>query len=194
VEEIIQALNRYSLRPLYRGLFKTIVFALVLAALSVVYAAPGKPLATFENGSLYAVGSYKVLELNGGYRQMGRQYGKLMSGELTGMYLEVLKQYDSNKIINAQPMADFSSELFRLYPYRYLELAEGMAETSGWNMRQIATLNEFFDTTITAGDPTPEDESIYQFVTIPAKQLVWLKACSYSDWTQIDLKDYFKQN
>jgi hypothetical protein len=40
-------------------------------------------LSTFEGGKLYSAGKFRVLELSGTYRQMGRQYGRLMSGPMT---------------------------------------------------------------------------------------------------------------
>jgi len=39
-------------------------------------------LSSFEGGKLYSAGIFSVLELSGTYRQMGRQYGHLMSVKL----------------------------------------------------------------------------------------------------------------
>ena len=38
--------------------------------------------AEFEGGKLYRAGKIGVVELTGSYRQMGRQYGTLLRGEL----------------------------------------------------------------------------------------------------------------
>jgi hypothetical protein len=103
-------------------------------------------LSTFEGGKLYSAGKFRVLELSGTYRQMGRQYGRLMSGPMTEMYHEVLSQYAKNKIACSDiGLEDFAMELFRLYPKRFQELAEGMSETSAMGLNKIAVLNEFFD-------------------------------------------------
>lgn len=103
-------------------------------------------MAEFEGGKLYSAGKFPVLELSGTYRQMGRQYGRLMSGPLKEMYHEVVSQYAKNGIGCADiSLDDFSMQLFRLYPRRFQELAEGISETSGLNLNKIAVLNEFFD-------------------------------------------------
>jgi len=39
----------------------------------------------FEKGVLYHYGKIKVVELNGTYRQMGRQYGKLLAPEILSL-------------------------------------------------------------------------------------------------------------
>ena len=101
---------------------------------------------TFEGGKLYAAGKFRVLELSGTYRQMGRQYGRLMSGPMKEMYQEVVSQYAKNGITCSDiSLDDFSMQLFQLYPRRFQELAEGMSETSGLELNKIAVLNEFFD-------------------------------------------------
>jgi len=111
------------------------------------YSQKGMPLlSTFEGGKLYSAGKFRVLELSGTYRQMGRQYGRLMSGPMKEMYNEVVSQYAKNGIVcSDNSLDDFSMQLFRLYPRRFQELAEGISETSGLNLNKIAVLNEFFD-------------------------------------------------
>lgn len=103
-------------------------------------------LSSFEGGKLYSAGKFHVLELSGTYRQMGRQYGRLMSVQMNEMYHEVVSQYAKNGIgCSDISLDDFSMQLFRLYPRRFQELAEGISETSGLNLNKIAVLNEFFD-------------------------------------------------
>jgi hypothetical protein len=92
-------------------------------------------LSTFEGGKFYSAGKFHVLELSGTYRQMGRQYGRLMSGPMKEMYTEVVSQYAKNGIACSDiSLDDFSQQLFRLYPRRFQELAEGISETSGLNL------------------------------------------------------------
>ena len=103
-------------------------------------------LSTFEGGKLYSVGQFRVLELSGTYRQMGRQYGRLMTTPMKEMYSEIISQYAKNGIACADiNLEDFSKQLFGLYPGRFRELAYGMSETSGLDLNKIAVLNEFFD-------------------------------------------------
>ena len=103
-------------------------------------------LSSFEGGNLYSAGKFHVLELSGTYRQMGRQYGRLLSGPMKEMYNEVVNQYAKNKIACSDiDLEGFAIQLFRLYPIRFQELAEGMSETSTMDINKIAVLNEFFD-------------------------------------------------
>jgi hypothetical protein len=103
-------------------------------------------LASFEGGNLYSAGKFHVLELSGTYRQMGRQYGRLLSGPMREMYNEVVNQYAKNGIICSDiDLESFAMQLFRLYPRRFQELAEGMSETSTMDINKIAVLNELFD-------------------------------------------------
>ena len=103
-------------------------------------------LSSFEGGKLYAAGKFPVLELAGTYRQMGRQYGRLLAGPLKEMYREVVRQYKKNGLVCSDiSLEDFSQQMFRLYPRRFQEIAYGMAESSGLNLNQIGVLNEFFD-------------------------------------------------
>jgi len=103
-------------------------------------------LSSFEGGKLYSAGIFSVLELSGTYRQMGRQYGHLMSVKIKEMYNEVANQYAKNGVICSDiSLEGFSMQLFRLYPRRFQDLAQGMSETSTMDINKIAVLNEFFD-------------------------------------------------
>lgn len=105
------------------------------------------PLAAeFEGGKLYYAGKFRVVELSGSYRQMGRQYGGLLAKEIHAMHKIVTQQYAQHGIINPQAsLTDFSRRLFELYPRRFKEMAYGMAETAQIEMEKIAVVNEFFD-------------------------------------------------
>jgi len=117
-----------------------------------------KPRAVFEKGALYNIGGVKVLELNGTYRQMGRQYGKLLAKDMRGMYDEVIRQYTSIKIYRSDARLEkFSRNLFSLYPQRFQDMARGMAETSKIESGRIMVLNGFFDFLISRPTALPED-------------------------------------
>lgn len=116
------------------------------------------PIATYENGALYNIGGIKVLQLNGTYRQMGRQYGKLLSRDMRGMYTEVVRQYTQNKLIQSEEQLEkFSRKLFLLYPKRFQDLALGMSETSKIETAKIAALNGFFDLLLSRPVLPPQD-------------------------------------
>lgn len=38
------------------------------------------------------------------------------------------------------------------------------------------------------GGATPQDKSIYQFVIVPTDLKIWVKALTYSDWTEMDVR------
>jgi hypothetical protein len=38
------------------------------------------------------------------------------------------------------------------------------------------------------GGATPQDRNIYQFVAVPMDLKIWVKALTYDDWTEVDLK------
>jgi hypothetical protein len=64
-----------------------------------------------------------------------------MSGPMTEMYNEVVSQYAKNRVVCSNiSLDDFSLQLFRLYPRRFQELAEGMSETSDLVLNKIAVL------------------------------------------------------
>lgn len=113
------------------------------------------PSTEFEGGKLYYAGKFRIAELSGSYRQMGRQYGGLLAKEIHGMYDVVTQQYAKHGIVNPQAsLTDFSIRLFDLYPRRFKELAYGMAEAARIDMTQIAVLNEFFDYILLASSNT----------------------------------------
>ena len=52
---------------------------------------------------------------------------------------------------------------------------------------------EIMDVPEDRGGATPQDRSIYQFVAAPADLKIWVKALTYSDWTEVDLKPLLHQ-
>jgi len=101
-----------------RNIIAVLLLVVVLAGYeggAVVCAAEGtKPpvVKVFEKGALYHYGKIKVVELNGTYRQMGRQYGKLLAPEIRGMYTEVVRQFTLNKVASADGhLGEFSKKV-----------------------------------------------------------------------------------
>src|SRR4030042_1543283 len=47
----------------------------------------------FEGGRLYRAGKIYVAQLNGDYREMGRQYGGLMKSQIKQFYEEAVEGY-----------------------------------------------------------------------------------------------------
>jgi len=117
------------------------------------YTAP-EVLSTFEGGTVYKVGTLKVLKLSGTWKEMGRQYGRLFSDDLKAMYDTVVKQYIENSLIDSESqLTEFSKKQFSLYPVRFHLMADGMVETSTITRDQLACLNSFFEQLTQAVSP-----------------------------------------
>ena len=53
-------------------------------------------------------------------------------------------------------------------------------------------MRDILDLSVEAGGATPKEHSIYQFVYVPARLHLDLKAAEYADWTHLDLIDFFR--
>ncbi len=59
-------------------------------------------------------------------KEMGRQYGKLLSGEIHKMHDEIVRQYAFNNVsVPGEQLEDFTKGLLDFYPIRFQELARG---------------------------------------------------------------------
>ena len=88
--------------------------------------------AELEGGKRYRAGKIGVVELTGSYRQMGRQYGTLLRGELGTLYRDAIEDFFVKKRgFSEDRLRTIAKSLFDLYPRRYKEILYGMAETSG---------------------------------------------------------------
>ncbi|MEN6623382.1 MAG: C45 family peptidase [Smithella sp.] len=101
-----------------------------------------KFIAAFEDGRLYRSGKINVLVLHGSYHQMGRQYGRLLGKELKALYKNALVDYfQKQKGLSADSMKKKAKSLYHLYPQRFKDIINGMAETSGLSLDQQIMLN-----------------------------------------------------
>lgn len=101
-----------------------------------------KPVKVFEGGALYRSGRIPVLDLHGSWREMGRQYGNLMSAELKDLYRRAVDEYFiGQKGLSRAAMTRSAERLFVFYPRRFKEILLGMAETSGLSRDQQVLLN-----------------------------------------------------
>lgn len=99
------------------------------------------PVAAFEDGLLYQIGSLNVLELHGSYREMGRQYGFLLRDELNQIYNNMSHDFGKSEAISHDHLLAFGNRSFQLYPQRYKEIILGMAETSGLGLDDLLIIN-----------------------------------------------------
>jgi len=98
----------------------------------------GKVVATYGEGKLYQYGSLYLVELNGDYREMGRQYGALRNDTLHDIYNKMNNDPDFFKVLSAtgfnindmDTLENMIQESYVPYP-QYNELMMGIAETTG---------------------------------------------------------------
>ncbi len=101
-----------------------------------------RPLMTFEGGTRYRSGNIAVLDLHGSWRQMGRQYGRLLEGELQDLYQRAVVDYFiKEKGLSREDMINTAQGLYRYYPQRFKDILLGMAETSGLSPEAQVMLN-----------------------------------------------------
>jgi hypothetical protein len=99
------------------------------------------PMAAFEGGHLHQIGSLKVLELHGSYREMGRQYGFLLRDDLNQIYDDISHDFGKSDALSRDRLLAFGNRSFQLYPQRYKEIILGMAETSGLGLNELFIIN-----------------------------------------------------
>lgn len=101
-----------------------------------------EPDASFEKGSLHRFGNINVLNLQGSFQQMGRQYGHLMAAELQSLYQRsIIDHFMKARGLSKESMQQASEELFEFYPQRFKDILIGMSETSGLGLEKQIMLN-----------------------------------------------------
>ena len=96
----------------------------------------------FEKGTKFYSGITPVLDLSGTWREMGRQYGALLSAELKDMYDRAVcgKLFGEYGCIEEDALAS-ARKLFNSYPFRFKDFFAGMEETSGLTLDQLKLVN-----------------------------------------------------
>jgi len=134
-------------RDMKKSFLLIIIALLFLAGTSVAGAAQAtvqssQPVSTFEGGSLYKSGKLNILDLHGSYRQMGRQYGRLIKDDLHSLYKKAVEDYFiGQKGLSREILKKTAMSLFNFYPQRFKEIIQGMAETSGLSIDKHIVLN-----------------------------------------------------
>lgn len=97
---------------------------------------------TFEKGNLYRYGEICVLDLEGTFLEMGRQYGRLMAGRMQELYDQAINDYFMDqKGLSRETMLQAARGLFDFYPQRFRDIIRGMSETSGMSLEEHILLN-----------------------------------------------------
>jgi hypothetical protein len=136
-------MKRAGLAAMVAAIFVMLVGGSAGAGETAIVAGTGlKVSAEFEGGKLYRAGAISVVEMVGNYRQMGRQYGSLLSEGLKTLYRDAIEEFFINKRgMSKERLRTIAGSLFALYPQRYKEILYGMAETSGLTAEQHILLN-----------------------------------------------------
>ena len=111
--------------------------------------APGllaAPAASADKSPVGRSGRLPVVCLRGGFRQMGRQYGAMLSGDIRRLNRDVQRIYDELDIaIPGLSLREFSIRSLDLYPVRFKDFARGVAEGAHVALAVVAENTEFFD-------------------------------------------------
>ena len=92
----------------------------------------------FEGGRLYQAGKIYVAQLNGDYREMGRQYGGLMKPQIQQFYEEAIDGYfASNGSLPRAAIEEAFTSSYQIYPARFQQMLAGLEETSGLSLQQL---------------------------------------------------------
>jgi hypothetical protein len=97
------------------------------------------------NAAMYRTGNITVLRLEGTYRDMGRQYGRLMKKDIVAMYDTVRASIGRKGFVIGLDTEDqllaYTMRQYERYPQQYKEIVEGISETSGVPVSHIAAID-----------------------------------------------------
>jgi len=103
-----------------------------------------KNVSEFEGGRLYEAGKIHVAQLNGDYREMGRQYGELLKTQINSFYKKaIVENFPSGPNISKEETVAFAKGNYEKYPSRIKEIFNGMAETSGLGTDELMLLDQY---------------------------------------------------
>ena len=98
----------------------------------------------FEGGALYAAERIHVVQLNGSYGEMGRQYGRLLKDQVNSYYDKAIVEHPPWGGNWSQNEAKaFARRNYDNYPQRAKAIFEGMAETSGLSVDQLMLIDQY---------------------------------------------------
>jgi hypothetical protein len=100
-----------------------------------------RPQAAFEGGAKYVHDYVPVVVLRGSWKEMGRQYGHLLSPNIRAVYDLVAPYKDKYSLGCGKNNAEIIEDFYRSYPDRFKQFFQGMAETSGLTLDQLKTAN-----------------------------------------------------
>lgn len=100
------------------------------------------PIGEFEGGRLFNFGGFRLLDLRGTWRDMGRQYGALLSSVLCETHKRCIEDtLTAKKAMTADRINAVAGGFFANYPHRLSLVLHGMSETSGLDLEKHLQLN-----------------------------------------------------
>ncbi len=101
---------------------------------------------TYQTGALYRLDKLNVVRLHGTYHEMGRQYGTLMKEAIARSFEKlVIKGLLETKEVSTKQLAQHALHLLDSYPAQLIQLLQGMAETTGKKIEQLALLDHYLE-------------------------------------------------
>ena len=96
----------------------------------------------FEGARAVKFGVFTLLDLQGTWREMGRQYGALASENLKRMYARAVEDMlISGQGRNRENLDEIAGGFYANFPYRLKEVLRGISETSGLDFDRVLLLN-----------------------------------------------------
>lgn len=93
---------------------------------------------SFEKGKKVRKDNIKIIDLTGTWREMGRQYGALMSEELSKMYeYGILRKLVGDHGLELDDMKEAARKFHTNFPFRFKEVLRGIEETSNLSLDQV---------------------------------------------------------
>jgi len=127
---------------------KKMMAALVLISASVflcgdLFGDELKLIAEDGGGKLYQAGKFKVVELAGTYREMGRQYGALLKDDIVRFYRVAVEETFIKELgTTVEAMEGITKSFYDLSPDMFREFTLGMAAGSGLSVEKVLILNQ----------------------------------------------------
>jgi len=103
-----------------------------------------KAVLTFEGGFLYKAEKIHVAQLNGDYKEMGRQYGYLLKSQIESYYQTAINEHPPwGGNWSREKAEEFARGNYKNYPERAKEIFNGMTETSGLSIDQLILIDQY---------------------------------------------------
>lgn len=123
------------------GLFILLAGALIVFLNYKSQMISSAPIMQYESGAKYVFDYVPTVVLKGSWKDMGRQYGFLLSTNIRAVYEVVAPYRDKYNPLCGKNNKEIIEELYQSYPEKFKEFFRGMSETSGLTLEQLKATN-----------------------------------------------------